>query len=129
VVDYSTAELTQESFTSSDTDIAFSPNAVALAMIAFVRVKNLSMNWLSKYVGKQTLDNSNNDERSLDAFFTNDIRISYSVQPRFFKSVELNLLLNNIFNEMYEPNGYTFSYYVPGERQKELVTENYYYPM
>jgi iron complex outermembrane receptor protein len=84
---------------------------------------------MSKYVGKQYLDNSASDSRSLDAFFTNDIRISYQVQPSFLKSLDLNLLVNNIFNEMYEPDGYTFSYYVPGESQKELVTENYYYPM
>ncbi|WP_057937072.1 TonB-dependent receptor [Algoriphagus resistens] len=129
VDDYSTAEFTQETFTYRDTDIALSPNAVASAMIEYKPVKNLSLNWLSKYVSKQYLDNSGLDARSLDAFFTNDIRISYSVQPRFFKSVELNLLVNNIFNEMYEPNGYTFSYFLPGETEKELVTENYYYPM
>ncbi|WP_339698678.1 TonB-dependent receptor [Algoriphagus aquimarinus] len=129
VDDYSTADFSQESFTYTNTDIALSPNAVASAMIEFKPVKNLSLNWLSKYVGKQFLDNTSSDARSLDSFLTNDIRISYSVQPRFFKSLELNLLVNNIFNEMYEPNGYTFSYFVPGESQKELVTENYYYPM
>lgn len=129
VDDYSTPEFTQVAFTYTDTDIALSPNAVAAAMIEFKPLKNLSMNWQSKYVGKQYLDNSSSDARSLDAFFTNDIRVSYSVQPRFFKSIELNLLVNNIFNEMYEPNGYTFSYFVPGENEKELVTENYYYPM
>ncbi|MEB2773936.1 TonB-dependent receptor [Algoriphagus sp. D3-2-R+10] len=129
VDDYSTVEFTQETFTYTDTDIALSPNAVASAMIEYKPVKNLSLNWLSKYVSKQYLDNSSLDARSLDAFFTNDIRISYSVQPRFFKSVELNLLVNNIFNEMYEPNGYTFSYFLPGENDRELVTENYYYPM
>lgn len=129
VDDYSTPEFSQESFTYKDTDIALSPNAVASAMIEYKPLKNLSLNWLSKYVSKQYLDNSSSDARSLDAFFTNDIRVSYSVQPRFFKSVELNLLVNNIFNEMYEPNGYTFSYFVPGESEKELVTENYYYPM
>lgn len=129
VDDYSTAEFTQESFTYTDTDIALSPNTVASAMIEFKPVKNLSLNWLSKYVSKQFLDNTGSDARSLNAFFTNDIRISYSVQPRFFKSVEVNLLVNNIFNEMYEPNGYTFSYLVSGENQKELITENYYYPM
>jgi len=84
---------------------------------------------MSKYVGKQYLDNTSNDARSLDSFFTNDVRISYQVQPRFFKSLEVNLLVNNIFNEMYEPNGYTFSYYLPGDTGKELITENYYYPM
>lgn len=129
VDDYSTEEFRQEAFTYDNTDIAFSPNTIASAIIEFNPIENLSLNWMSKYVGKQFLDNSANDNRSLDSFFTNDIRISYQVQPRFFKSLELNLLVNNIFNEMYEPNGYTFSYFVPGDSGRDLITENYYYPM
>ena len=128
VDDYSTEEFQQESFTYTDTDIAFSPNVVGSAIIEFKPLKNLSLNWLSKYVGRQYLDNTSNEARSLDAFFTNDLRISYSAQPRFFKGLELNLLINNIFNELYEPNGYTFSYFVPGGNGRELVTENFYYP-
>ena len=128
--DYSGADFRQEAITYTDTDIAFSPNTVASAIIEFKPVKNLSLNWLSKYVGQQFLDNTSNESRALDAFFTNDLRISYKVQPRYFKSLELNLLINNIFNEMYEPNGYTFSYFVPGDpSNREMVTENYYYPM
>lgn len=128
--DYSVEDFRQEAITYTDTDIAFSPNTVASAIIEFKPVKNLSLNWLSKYVGQQFLDNTSNESRALDAFFTNDLRISYKVQPRYFKSLELNLLINNVFNEMYEPNGYTFSYFVPGETtNRELVTENYYYPM
>ncbi|MBC6365715.1 TonB-dependent receptor [Algoriphagus sp. AK58] len=128
VDDYSTEEFQQESFTYSNTDIAFSPNVVGAAIIEFRPIKHLSVNWLSKYVGQQYLDNTSNDARSLDTFFTNDLRISYSATPRFFKGLELNLLINNIFNEMYEPNGYTFSYFVPGGNGRELVTENFYYP-
>jgi iron complex outermembrane recepter protein len=127
--DYSVEDFQQEAITYRNTDIAFSPNIVGSAIIEFKPVKNLSLNWLSKYVGQQYLDNTANEARSLDAFFTNDLRISYSAQPRFFKGVELNLLINNIFNKMYEPNGYTFSYFVPGEMSgRELVTENFYYP-
>ena len=127
--DYSRADFRQEAITYTDTDIAFSPNTVASAIIEFKPVKNLSLNWLSKYVGQQFLDNTSNESRALDAFFTNDLRISYKVQPRYFKSLELNLLINNVFNEMYEPNGYTFSYFVPGETSnRDLVTENFYYP-
>jgi iron complex outermembrane receptor protein len=127
--DYSTVEFQQEAMNYENSDIAFSPNTIASAIIEFKPLDNLSLNWMSKHVGKQFLDNTSNDARALDSFFTNDIRISYQVQPRFFKSLEVNLLVNNIFNELYEPNGYTFSYFVPGESQKELVTENFYYPM
>ena len=126
--DYSVDDFRQETFTYSNTDIAFSPNVVSSAIIEFKPSKNLSLNWLSKYVGRQFLDNTANEARSLDAFFTNDLRISYAATPRFFKGLEVNLLINNIFNELYEPNGYTFSYFVPGGNGRELVTENFYYP-
>ena len=126
--DYSVDEFRQETFTYSDTDIAFSPNLVGSAIIEYSPSKNLSINWLSKYVGRQFLDNTANEARSLDAFFTNDLRISYTATPRFFKGLEVNLLINNLFNELYEPNGYTFSYFVPGGTGRGLVTENFYYP-
>lgn len=126
--DYSVDDFRQETFTYSNTDIAFSPNVVGSAIVEYKPTKNLSLNWLSKYVGRQFLDNTANEARSLDAFFTNDLRISYAATPRFFKGLEVNLLINNIFNELYEPNGYTFSYFVPGGNGRELVTENFYYP-
>lgn len=126
--DYSVDDFRQEAIGYKNTDIAFSPNVVGSAIIEYKPAKNLSLNWLSKYVGRQFLDNTANEARSLDAFFTNDLRISYSATPRFFKGLEVNLLINNIFNEMYEPNGYSFSYFVPGGSGRELVTENFYYP-
>lgn len=126
--DYSVDEFRQEMITYSNTDIAFSPNVVSSAIIEYKPSKNLSLNWLSKYVGRQFLDNTANEARSLDAFFTNDLRISYTASPLFFKGLEVNLLINNLFNELYEPNGYTFSYFVPGGTGRELVTENFYYP-
>jgi iron complex outermembrane receptor protein len=126
--DYSVDEFRQETITYTNTDIAFSPNLVGSAIIEYKPAKNLSLNWLSKCVGRQFLDNTANEARSLDAFFTNDLRISYTATPRFFKGLEVNLLINNLFNELYEPNGYTFSYFVPGGTGRELVTENFYYP-
>ena len=126
--DYSTADFRQEVNTYSNTDIAFSPNVVGSAILEFKPTQNLSINWLSKYVGRQFLDNTANEARSLDVFFTNDLKLSYSAHPRFFKGLEVNLLINNIFNELYEPNGYTFSYFVPGNSGRELITENFYYP-
>ncbi|GAB3227337.1 TonB-dependent receptor [Algoriphagus aestuariicola] len=128
VDDYSGEEFQQETFSYTNTDIAFSPNVVGSAIVEWKPVKSLSLNLLNKYVGKQYLDNTGNNGRALDAFFTSDFRVSYAAQPRFFKGLELNLLVNNVFNEMYEPNGYTFSYFVPGDAGKDLVTENFYYP-
>lgn len=121
----------QESSSYQDTDIAFSPNLVGSAIIDFRPVKNLELSLLNKYVGRQYLDNTQQQNRSLDPFWTTDLRLSYSWKPGFVKEMAFSVKVNNLFNELYEPNGYTFSYFVPAEGTsgRELVTENYYYPM
>ncbi len=131
VDDYAAEEFQQESFTYTDTDIAFSPSVVGSATIDFRPVDNLEISLLNKYVGDQYLDNTENENRKLDAYITNDLRFRYTIRPRFVKALEFNVKVNNLLDQEYEPNGYTFSYYVPGESEgsRDLITENYYYPM
>ena len=112
------------------TAIAYSPEAVSSATINFLPVKNMELSLLNKYVSKQYLDNTENNNRALNAFFVQDARASYSIQLNNPKKVwikELSLLaqLSNIWGRKYEPNGYTFSYFTGGS----TVTENYYFPM
>ena len=107
----------------SKTDLAYSPNFVGSSTIAFKAFKNAEIALLSKYVSDQYLDNTSNDNRKLDAFFVNNLRLSYDLKLKGIKNVGFGLLVNNIFNELYESNGYTFSYIAGG-----LTTENYYYP-
>jgi iron complex outermembrane recepter protein len=83
------------------------------------------LNLLSKYVGRQYLDNTSNQARSLDPYFTQDVRARYSFKKAWMKNVSITGQVNNVFNRLYEPNGYTFSYLVANE----LTTENYYFPM
>lgn len=128
--DYAAPEFRQEVIVHTDTDIAFSPNVIAAAIIDYRAFKNFEISLLNKYVGDQFMDNTQNDNRKLNAFFTNDIRLNYSLRPRFVKNLEFTVLINNILNQKYEPNGYTFSYFLAGEGAsgRELVTENFYYP-
>lgn len=129
--DYSAAEFFQEEITYTDTDIAFSPNAVASAILDYKPTKNFEISLLNKYVGSQFMDNTMNENRKLDAFWTTDLRFNYALRPRFVKNMEFTLMVYNIFNKLYEPNGYTFSYFLPGEggAGRQLTTENFYYPM
>jgi iron complex outermembrane receptor protein len=108
-----------------NTDLAFSPRFIAANQLIFKPTESLEIALLSKYVGKQYLDNTQNEARKLDAFFVNDARIAYTYKPaKGIKSLHFGLFINNILNEQYEPNGYTFSYFFGGQR----VWENYYYP-
>ena len=115
----------QKTINYDEVDIAFSPSVTAAATITLQPMKALTIDLLSKYVGKQYLDNTGNDSRSLDAFFTEDLRAVYSFSKKWLKNADIIFQMNNLFNEMYEPNGYTFSYFYNGQ----MNTENYYFPM
>jgi len=107
------------------TDISFSPSVVAGANVNFIPVKNAEISLINKYVGRQYLDNTSQRSRSLNPYYLQDIRLSYTVETKIVKAANIILQLNNVFNKKYEPNGYSFSYIYGGE----LATENYYYPM
>jgi iron complex outermembrane recepter protein len=115
----------QKTNTYQLTDIAFSPAVVGGANINFLPFKNAELSLLSKYVSKQYLDNTEKDSRSLNAFYVQDIRAIYTIKKKWLKEVNIIAQVNNIFGKKYEPNGYTYSYFVGGE----TVTENFYFPM
>ena len=114
----------QESRQYRNTDISFSPNVISGSQLLFTPIKGLELGLLSKYVGKQYLDNTSNESRKLNSYFTNDIRLIYSVKPKFAQEVAFTLLLNNVLNELYESNGYTYAYVLEGK----LTADNGYYP-
>lgn len=92
-----------------NTDISFSPNIIAGNALTFIPVQQLNISLLSKYVGKQFMGNTNSTVSKLDAYFTNDLNIVYEMPlKKWFKSLSLSLLANNIFNVQYISNGYYF---------------------
>lgn len=107
------------------TDISYSPSIIAGGSINFIPVTNAEISLISKYVGRQYLDNTSQQSRSLNPYYLQDIRLSYLIAHKIFKATNLILQLNNVFNKKYEPNGYSFSYIYGGE----LTTENFYFPM
>jgi iron complex outermembrane receptor protein len=115
----------QQTIPYTRTDIAYSPNLIGALTINYVPVKKLELSFLNKYVGKQYLDNTSNDSRSLNAFTIQDVKISYTLAYKWPKEVNLIGQVNNVFNTKYEPNGYTFSYIAGGQ----TTTENFYFPM
>jgi iron complex outermembrane recepter protein len=122
VDNYDTFE--QEITTFKNTDIALSPSVIAGGVWSFKVYNWLSFDILSKYVGDQFLDNTMNSFRKLDAFFVNDLRLVYSIKPKFMNEIVLNATIFNILDQKYAPNGYTYSFIAGGS----TITENYLYP-
>jgi iron complex outermembrane receptor protein len=110
--------------TYKNTNISFSPSIIASSEIGYGIVKNAEIAFISKYVGKQNLDNTSANSRTLSSFFINDIRLSYHTAFAGIKNMGISLLVNNVFSTRYESNGGSYSYLYGGA----LDRGNYYYP-
>ena len=121
--DYDNGGQKSESF--DRTDISFSPAVTGAATLSFTPVKNLELALLGKYVSRQFLDNTSRENRSLDPFYVQDLRVIYQVPIKWAREMAFTLLVNNLFNNMYEPNGYTYSYLYGGQ----LINANNFFPM
>jgi iron complex outermembrane receptor protein len=114
----------QDSIFHGRTDISFSPGVIGSAVLTAAPAKNLEIAWISKYVGRQYLDNSSNQQRSMAAYFINGLQATYTWHPRWIKSLVFSLLVNNLFSVKYVNNGYTYTY-IAGQQS---FTDNSYFP-
>lgn len=106
------------------TDISFSPNVVAGSQLQYSLGGGFEAALLTKLVGRQYLDNTSDPTRQLDSYFTNDLRLSWTFQPKWAKSIQLIGLVNNILNERYASNGYTYGFRSEGAH----IQENFFFP-
>ncbi len=109
----------------TNTDISFSPAVISAVAVNFLPLKNMEVGLQGKYVGKQYLDNTQDNLRALAAFYTQSARVSYTLKHVLFSEWTITGQVNNLFNTMYEPNGATYPYIYGGA----VVSDNYYYPV
>ena len=107
-----------------DTDLAFSPNLVGNIGLVYLLGQHFTIDWMTKYVGDQFLDNTSNQNRKIDGYTYSNVAIYYTLEDKICKEISIGFQCNNVFNATYENNGYTWGYIAGGER----VVENFYYP-
>ena len=90
-----------------NTDISFSPNIIANALIQYKPIKNLQLNLNNQYVGKQYLDNTETQSLQLNDYFLTDFNAQYEFKIAK-QEVSLQFLLNNIFDKKYVNNGFVY---------------------
>lgn len=108
----------QEEYELGTTDLAFSPNVIANSQFVYTPADNFSLAFVSTYVGKQYIDNTSNEDRSLNAYFVNNLKADYTFETNLFKEITLHFMANNLFNHTYESNAWVYSYITGGERYK-----------
>lgn len=112
-----------------DTPIAYSPDWIVNSIISFNH-KGLSASLLSNYVSDQYIDNTGNKNKAIPSYFVNHLRLSYRFKAKNTEGIELKLLINNLFDEQYENNGFIWwsCYYRQSDGSLSPYTEKRYFP-
>ena len=100
----------QEKIEYEDTDISFSPNSIWSSLINYKITENLNIQFISKYVGEQFIDNTSSDDRKLDSYLTHNKRIIYDLNSKIFETFRITLQLNNILNKKYANNAWVYRF-------------------
>jgi iron complex outermembrane receptor protein len=120
-----------------NTDISFSPNITAGSVFSLL-IKQLSVDFQTVYVGKQYLDNTQNEAASLNNYCVNNLLFTYSFfnqqtsvkrqKTAIVKDARLKLQINNIFNKTkYATNGGAYGYFEGADANGKFLPENQKY--
>ncbi len=106
-----------------NTDISFSPNVVIGNEFVFTPVKNFNIGIATKFVGKQYIDNSSDENHILKPYTVTNLNFSYMFPE--YKKVKASIFfsINNILDAKYESNAWLWKAYVAGEEQ---FSDGYY---
>ena len=116
----------EQEYHYNSTDIAKSPAVVLSNNLTFKPTDALAISLLSKYVSKMYLDNSSTEERSLKSSLVHHAQATYRFSALGLKNIDLNLLVNNLFNTTYATNGYTWGQIFESKGTRDYY--NFYYP-
>jgi len=108
----------QELIVHQNTDLAFSPNLVtrgeATCVMLRKKTHTLSASLAGKYVSKQFLDNTSNEQTTLPGYFVGDLRLNYDLEEIVGKKMSLVVSVNNLWDKRYSSNGWAYRYISAG---------------
>lgn len=138
--DYATSEKIDSTFYNAP--ISYSPNYVGSIGVNYrigfwkrtvteertisISKSSLSFRIMTKIVGQQYLDNTGDESRKLDKYNFTELIINYNHVLKINKSsINVKFQVNNLFNQYYANNGYTWGY-MYGSR--DVIQEVYLFP-
>lgn len=100
-------------------DLAFSPDIVAANQFCLDMPHHVKVYLMSKYVGKQYVDNSSSNDRKLNPYLLNDFKVNYDFKLGLLKQSGIFFMVNNIFNVKYISNAWVYRYVYEGKEQAD----------
>lgn len=100
--------------TYGKTTMLMSPSLTGMARLAFSPWRGIASNSLKtltlavdgKYVGRQYMDNTMTESRSIPAYFVSNLALSYEVPMRGDDVLQFSFYVNNVLNNMYYADGW-----------------------
>ncbi|MDC0204519.1 TonB-dependent receptor, partial [Flavobacteriales bacterium] len=99
----------QETIDHENTDLAFSPKIICTSNVNY-KLGSISIDMISKYVGEQFIDNTSSDNRMLEGYLVNNLRILYKWDSKIFKTSKLTLQVSNLLNTEYISNAWVYRF-------------------
>ncbi|HBI81201.1 MAG TPA: TonB-dependent receptor [Bacteroidales bacterium] len=108
-----------------NTTISFSPSVITNARLTVTPMPNMAISLVSKYVSRQYIDNTENEERSLDPYWVNNLVAEYRLNLKMNKRMFIQISVNNLFNNKYSANAWVYrTLFQSGD--PEYVSMGYY---
>ena len=100
--------------TYGKTTMLMSPSLTGMARLAVSPWRGIASNSLKtltlavdgKYVGRQYMDNTMTESRSIPAYFVSNLALSYEVPMRGDDVLQFSFYVNNVLNNMYYADGW-----------------------
>ena len=104
----------QEVFKYENTDIAFSPNLIWASRFDYKLNNNTKLQFISKYVGEQYIDNTSSKDRMLDEYLTHTVRATWNMKSNLFDVVKWTFQVNNLLDLNYANNAWVYRFVSEG---------------
>lgn len=98
------------------TKISYTPQWMGGVNLEIFPVKDFTIGFYNKMIGKQFLDNTTNNRLSLKRYYRSDFGLQYTVHTKPVKDISFLFRLNNFTNRKIVSNGYVYygtPYYFP----------------
>lgn len=114
-----------------ETDLSFSPSVIAALGLSWspFREKDwlgpheIDLSLQTKYVSRQYLDNTSDPNNVIDPYTFTNFRLDVNLNNVLVKNVRVTLLVQNLFDALYETNGWSYRYRLG---QDTFVDRGYY---
>jgi len=101
--------VSQRAIKFENSEIAFSPSVTGMGMLTLLPSRSSSISVHGKYVGKQYMDNTANQFRSVPQYFVLGLRASKSFEIKSERYLDIHFFIDNILNRKYFSNGWVYS--------------------